>query len=267
MIKSGWIGAIGAAVGFAVSGNVAVAGTLGGIYDMSRLLNEPHPFATTRSGPRDQFSQPVAQPTIPRPAPAAQPLPQVRRVSTAPQRRFQLRTQSAPAASRPMADKPRLGSGLGGILSEARLGVLVHDEGPFSRNKEDGFDTNFEFLFVSPDFTKIIWSPRPHIGGTINSAGNTSQAYIGATWEWDFWRDYFFNFSLGGAYHTGETETSDTDKKSLGCSVLFRESLNLGYRITGSHSVMFHFDHISNAKLCSTNEGLETFGIRYGYTF
>ena len=30
---------------------------------------------------------------------------------------------------------------------------------------------------------------------------------------------------------------------------------------------MFHFDHISNAKLCSTNEGLETFGIRYGYRF
>ena len=49
--------------------------------------------------------------------------------------------------------------------------------------------------------------------------------------------------------------------------MLFRESLDLGYRVLGPHSIMFHFDHISNAKLCSTNEGLETFGIRYGYRF
>jgi len=241
---------------------IAAAGTGGGIYDMSTLLNQPHPFATTKSGPRGQFSRPVAQPTLP----AALPVrtqPQVRPVSSTPVRQ----TQSAPASPKPMADTSKRGSGLGGILSEARIGVLVHDEGPFSRNKEDGVDTNFEFLFTSPDFMKIIWSPRPHIGGTINSAGNTSQAYIGATWEWDFWKDFFFNFSLGGAYHTGEKETSDPKKKSLGCSVLFRESLNLGYRITGPHSIMFHFDHISNAKLCSTNEGLETFGLRYGCRF
>ena len=50
-------------------------------------------------------------------------------------------------------------------------------------------------------------------------------------------------------------------------------TLDLGYRISGPHSIIFHFDHISNAKLCTddageaVNEGLETFGLRYGYRF
>jgi len=152
-------------------------------------------------------------------------------------------------------------------LSEIRGGILVHDEGLFSRNKEDGIDTNIEVLFKSPSMFDVVYSPRPHLGATLNSAGNTSQAYLGLTWDWEFYRYYFFNFSLGGAFHTGEKVTDDPKKKSLGCSVLFRESLDLGYKVSGRHSVMFHLDHISNAKLCSTNEGLEAFGLRYGYNF
>ena len=101
----------------------------------------------------------------------------------------------------------------------------------------------------------------------MNSEGNTSQLYAGVTWDWDFYRDFFLNFSLGGALHTGAKVTDDPKQKSLGCRALFRESLDLGYRFMGPHSVMFHFDHISNAKLCSTNEGLENFGLRYGYSF
>ena len=77
----------------------------------------------------------------------------------------------------------------------------------------------------------------------------------------------FFDFSLGGAYHDGETETEATDKKSLGCRILFRESLDLGIKFADVHSLSVHLAHISNAKLCSTNEGLETFGVRYGYRF
>jgi lipid A 3-O-deacylase len=101
----------------------------------------------------------------------------------------------------------------------------------------------------------------------MNSAGNTSQVYAGLTWEWGFYEDLFFSFSLGGAIHDGSKVTSDPKKKSLGCRTLFRESLDLGYNISGPHSIMFHLDHISNAKLCSTNEGLENFGLRYGYRF
>ncbi|MDP6173676.1 MAG: acyloxyacyl hydrolase [Rhodospirillales bacterium] len=153
------------------------------------------------------------------------------------------------------------------MVSEIMVGALLHDQGPFSHNKEGGIDTNMELLFPSPDLLSGIWKPRPHFGFSWNSAGDTSQVYVGLTWDWEFLGSGFFNFSLGGAYHTGETRTTKLDKKELGCSILFRESLDLGYRISGPHSVMLHLDHISNAKLCSSNEGLESFGLRYGYRF
>ncbi len=77
-----------------------------------------------------------------------------------------------------------------------------------------------------------------------------------------------FLISLLGAPIMMVTKKQDKlDKKSLGCNILFRESLDIGFRINDVHGLMFHLDHISNAKLCSTNEGLESFGIRYGYKF
>ena len=229
-------------VGGAWSGDGLAAGS----YDMNRFIREPHPFAK----PRAQAPQPAATPAPAR-APAVQaPPPRVQ--AAAPTVREPLRFEPKPAF---------------GFLSELRGGFLVHDEGPFSRNKEDGFDTNVEILFTSPAFLDVIWAPRPHVGGTINSSGNTSQAYLGLTWEWEFLRDFFFDFSFGGAVHDGETTEEKLDAKQLGCSVLFREAIDVGYRFNAQHAVMFHFAHISNGKLCDKNEGLETFGARYGYRF
>ncbi len=168
-------------------------------------------------------------------------------------------SSGAPKDTAPIKSKP--------VVSEIRIGVLAHDQGPFSSNKEDGIDANFEILFSSPDFLDIIWSPRPHIGVTYNAYGDTSQAYLGLTWEWDFWQDFFAGFSLGGAVHDGELTTLALDKKELGCRVLFRESITLGYRFNKHYSIMGFFDHISNASLCSNNEGLETAGVRFGYRF
>ncbi len=78
---------------------------------------------------------------------------------------------------------------------------------------------------------------------------------------------WFAGFSWGGAYHDGHLDDDKEGKKQLGCHLLFRESITGGYRFWDRHSVMLHFDHISNAKLCSTNEGLESLGVRYGYKF
>ncbi len=156
---------------------------------------------------------------------------------------------------------------LWGVISEIRGGVLMHDEGPFSHRKEEGYDVNLEFLFVSPKFLEIIWSPRPHIGFDANTSSDTSQVYAGLSYEWEFWGGVFAGFSLGGAVHNGKTSGSHTDRKDLGCPVLFRESIEIGYRFAGTHSVSLMLDHISNAKLCDSNEGLENFGVRYGYRF
>jgi lipid A 3-O-deacylase len=217
----------------------ARAGTTGSIYDMNRFLNEPPPFAAT-----------------PPPPPVA------------PARTVRSRAQtSPPVVASPAA--PRQGSAVGKIFSEVRFGLLWHDEGPFSRRKEEGVDGNIEILFASPRWLDIIWSPRPHIGGSFNSAGDTNQAYLGLTWDWSFWQGMFAEFSLGGAIHDGETDqgTAPLDRKELGCPVLFRESIGIGWRFQNRHSISLQLDHISNAKLCDTNEGLESVGVRYGYMF
>ena len=59
----------------------------------------------------------------------------------------------------------------------------------------------------------------------------------------------------------------DRDSKELGCPLNFRESASIGYRFMEHHSLSIMVDHMSNASLCSENEGMETFGLRYGYTF
>jgi lipid A 3-O-deacylase len=153
------------------------------------------------------------------------------------------------------------------IISEIRVGALWHDQGPFSHRKEKGYDGNLEILFTSPDFLDNVWGPRPHVGVSINSAGDTNQAYLGLTWQRHFYKSYFANFSFGAGYHDGYKVTDLRDRKSLGCKLLFRESIDIGYRFEAPHSIMAHLDHVSNAKLCSTNEGLESVGIRYGYHF
>ncbi|MBT3990703.1 MAG: acyloxyacyl hydrolase [Rhodospirillaceae bacterium] len=236
-----------AAIALLSSAGAGSAGTAGGVYDMSRFLNQPHPFAKMQTAPRpDLGDRTVRSPANPQSD------------QSAPARRMPAKPIHFDSADR---------SGSQNIISEVRIGALIHDEGPFSHRKETGYDANLEILFTSPEILKKIWAPRPHIGASYNSAGDTNQAYLGLTWEWMFFGNYFANFSLGGGYHDGYKVTDKLDRKSLGCSILFRESLDIGYRFGGVHSIMAHLDHISNAKLCSTNEGLESVGIRYGYHF
>ena len=152
-------------------------------------------------------------------------------------------------------------------VSEIRLGILMHDVGPFSSSEESGTDANFEVLFNSPEFLEKIRAPRPHLGLALNSDGDTNQAYFGLTWEFDLWPKLFLGMSLGGSFHDGQTKTDRIDKKELGCKLLFRESLEFGYRFGGRHAITAYLDHLSNANLCDKNEGLENVGLRYGYRF
>ena len=244
----------------------AVAGTT--IYDISSILFQEHPFSSREPLP----------PVVAAPVPPSQIRAPVRVPQPGMSQRPTMRAVAAPAASGRVAPAVAQGraasppppgqrEGLRSILSEIRIGALIHDEGPFTRREESGFDGNFELLFVSPSVLRFLWSPRPHLGFSVNSDGDTSQAYAGLSWEWSFWGSWFAGFSLGGSVHDGETETTRADRKELGCHLLFRESVEFGYRFGGRHSVSLFLDHISNAKLCDANEGLENTGIRYGYRF
>ena len=261
-IRIGLVGllAVMAAPGTATK---AVAGAKS--YDINVLLDEPHPFATAPSAsapvylPAEQI-RPRAR--VPQQLPYRQPT-----VRAAAERSARDRVPAATAQSLSLpASHPK--KGLWGFISEIRIGALAHDIGPFSSNEEDVIvDYNGELLFNSPGFLDFIWAPRPHLGFTLNTGGDTSQVYAGLTWEFDIWRSWFINFSLGGSLHDGEKRTTAINRKELGCHLLFRESFEVGYRFDSGHSLTGFLDHISNANICDANEGLETAGIRYGYRF
>jgi len=162
-----------------------------------------------------------------------------------------------------------------GWLSEIRLGILKHSA-PISTStpKEKGIDGNIEVLFASPGWLGWLWSPRPHIGATFNaSADDTDQIYSGLTWEWEPLQDFFIDASFGFAAHNGRLHIDSTDEDSgrrreFGCSVLFRESIEFGYRIMKHHSLSVMWDHVSHGGVCDDeNEGMDNAGMRYGYRF
>jgi lipid A 3-O-deacylase len=160
------------------------------------------------------------------------------------------------------------------IADEFKIGLLAHDVGLFDHHVEAGADVNFEMLFTSPDFLSVIGSPRPHLGGSVNTAGNTDQGYFGLTWGITLTPNLFgsggalfANGSLGGAIQDGYTNSAPSGRKMLGSTALFRESLELGYQLTATVSVSAFLDHMSNANLARHNAGLTDVGARLGFEF
>jgi lipid A 3-O-deacylase len=158
-------------------------------------------------------------------------------------------------------------------LSEIRVGVLAHDQAPLVNNIEAGTDLNLEVLFPSPRILHGIGSPRPHIGVTIASEG-TSLAYAGLTWEYNFRSGWFLVGGAGLAAHDGDplqeeeqTQREAETEKALGCRVVAHFGVGAGYRISSRWNVAIHYEHLSNATLCGSNEGLENIGVRVGRVF
>jgi lipid A 3-O-deacylase len=251
-------------VGVTGSAGAASAGTT--VYDIRALLYQPHPFADQ---PGTRWNPAVL--AVPRPLPGAltPSTPGAARASAprpVPVRHPGAETTvtARESGARTSGYKP---NSLGGIVHEISFGILAHDIAVLSESNELGADVHFELRFVSPDFLDIIGSPYVHVGFDLNTGGDTSQVFAGLSYEWDFRDVYFAGFSLGGAVHNGETTGAAAGEKDLGCRVLFRASVNLGYRLDGHHSLGLIFDHLSNARLCDTNEALDNVGLRYSYRF
>jgi lipid A 3-O-deacylase len=156
------------------------------------------------------------------------------------------------------------------VISEIKFGILAHDVHIFSSSrKEDGADFNGEILFNLPSnpFFSAIGSPRFHLGGSVNSEGDTDQGYFGLTWDFHSDVGIFVEGSFGGAVHDGKLNSYYFDRKSLGSRVLFRLSGSVGYQFNNRHSLAVMVDHISNAGLASPNEGMDNVGLRYGFRF
>lgn len=153
---------------------------------------------------------------------------------------------------------------------ELRLGIFLHNAEDFDDdNDESGIDINVELLLGRPNFQfrnsylQHFLTPRPHIGGQVNTEGDTSQFYFGVTWDVDLTEDLFFETSFGGAVHDGPLDEAGV--RSFGCSLNFRESASLGYRVTENWSALLTIEHMSNADICDRNGGLTNVGGRLGY--
>jgi lipid A 3-O-deacylase len=182
--------------------------------------------------------------------------------------------RSALIAAMLLCAAPSIAAAQAPIVDEFKFGVLAHDIGLFDRHLETGADLNFEILFTPPEAFSIIGSPRPHLGGSLNTAGNTNVGYFGLTWGITLIQNLFgwgssvlLNGSLGGALQDGYTNSSPPNRKKLGSTALFRESLELGYQLAPNVSVSGFVDHMSNANLATHNAGITDAGARLGFKF
>jgi len=155
----------------------------------------------------------------------------------------------------------------GGVIDEARLGLLDHDIGLFDHHTEHGIDVNGELLFAWPGLLAAIGAPHPNLGLTVNTSGNTDYGYFGLAWSGMLWGPLFGELGLGGAVHDGELGPTPDHHKALGSRILFHEELELGYRFTNGFGVSAFLDHISNANLAHHNQGLSNLGMRGAFFF
>ena len=162
-------------------------------------------------------------------------------------------------------------------IDEVRGGLFFHSVDHAPPDSFLGFidtrrleDANVELLFTPLDLGGW-WAGefRPHVGATVNFGGLESQVYAGLSWTWNvFDGPVFVEGSLGGALHNGASTGVTYPARNLGCPVMFRESVSVGYDITEQASIMATFEHSSHAGLCGEhNEGISNLGLRVGWKF
>ena len=151
---------------------------------------------------------------------------------------------------------------------EIRAGVLAHDvPGLWSGFRlESGVDINAELL--GPGVAFLGGTLRPAIGGSVNTSGYTSKAYLDARWEIDLRYGVFFGLGLGAAIHDGNLDPTEPDRKALGLagSVPHPRSSS-AIASTSARASRIYFEHTSNGDLANHDEALDNIGIRYGYRF
>lgn len=157
----------------------------------------------------------------------------------------------------------------GDLLYALKIGVLAHDVPDLWSGfqvEQDAADINIEAQFAAA--WALPWGAiRPVIGGTINTRGDTSHAYIDARWQVDCASGVFFGVGLGAAVHDGEIGPGDLDRKWLGSRVLFHIPAEVGLHLDAHNDLSVYFEHTSNANTQDFNEGLDRIGVRYGYRF
>jgi hypothetical protein len=162
----------------------------------------------------------------------------------------------------------------GGIVDEVRLGGTAFWQDNHE-GTEDGLFLTGQVLFdplpgaYGNILLDILLKPRPHFGASLSTAEGTNQVFGGLTWTLPVPPIFFLEASFGGTLHDGELEgTPGVPGLSLGCHLLFRESLGAGVELGEHWRALASVDHSSHADLCGDlNSGLTHIGGSLGYRF
>lgn len=174
---------------------------------------------------------------------------------------------ASPAAAEDMVAEPN--GALLGIIDEIRFGPSVSIQG----SSPDGPLVNGQVLFtpfvphLGGELLDMFLRPRPHLGVTVATDDGTSQVFGGVTWTFPIFDPLFLEASFGGTVHDGPL-TGTGNEESLGCRLLFRESIGVGLALGAHWRVIASADHSSHASLCDgDNGGLTHAGVGVGYRF
>lgn len=138
-----------------------------------------------------------------------------------------------------------------------RFGTVIspqEHERKLGGNIEYILDNEYTFLHL-----------KPHVGITISPVGHASVLYSGFVITRRYGESFMMELSLGFSAHNGKLRESDGKKgRTLGSSLLFRESIAFGYYYTNDKFASIFFDHISNANTVPPNHGITNVGLRLG---
>jgi hypothetical protein len=159
----------------------------------------------------------------------------------------------------------------------ASVGFLAHDVSDPNGAKESGtLDLQGELDSSHLHELRVIGVPRLNFVLSLNTANRTSYAAAGLTWDRRLWRRFEGKVDFGIAYTDGEATAppgipADQDRRLvLGSQWLFREAVELTWRIKGPWRVGGRFEHLSNGGVLGNanhNEGINNAGLILSYRF
>ena len=169
------------------------------------------------------------------------------------------------------------------LVSEIRLGVMAENVCVLdcdNANKEPGPAINGDILFNSPNFLKIIWSPKPYVMGSANLQGDTSFGGVGLHWSFPIAKKWAFEPSFGYVIHDGVLESPypqgdprgdayTEEHVLLGSRDLFRTTFGIHREINDTWGVELMYEHLSHGQVLGNgrNQGLDNIGLRVSYSF
>jgi lipid A 3-O-deacylase len=169
------------------------------------------------------------------------------------------------------------------LVEEARIGVVQHNICVLdcdNADKEDGPNINGELVFKSPDVLSIVWSPRPYVMASYNTAGNTNFGGVGLQWDFEFGDGWAIEPGIGYVFHDGANSSpfpqgdprgdAFTEENVLfGSDDLFRTSLAVSKDLGDRWGVQLMYEHLSHGQILGNgrNQGLDNIGVRAIYRF